>query len=145
MLNLPGSDNVTISGQRALAAAAKLLPLVNGYGGGRSVVSDAVALASEWSNASGGFAYSLANTRAWAAKSQFADPGVLRSLPAPVRLALEMSLHEDAEQRALQGELDELERSWRDAEEIAAIADNLFVPGVINRALGHLKSRNRWG
>jgi hypothetical protein len=39
------------------------------------------------------------------------------------RLALEMSLHEEQERRALGGELAELERAWQEAEEIAAIAD----------------------
>jgi hypothetical protein len=47
------------------------------------------------------------------------------------RLALEMALNEDTEQRALEGELAELEAAWREAEEIAGIADNLFaVPGA---------------
>jgi len=50
------------------------------------------------------------------------------SLPAYARLALEMSLHEDAERRALEGELHELERRWKEAEEIAAISDSLFLP-----------------
>lgn len=40
-------------------------------------------------------------------------------------LALEMSLHEESERRALAGELAELEAAWREAEEIAAIADTL--------------------
>ncbi|HEU0079754.1 MAG TPA: hypothetical protein VFQ76_18995 [Longimicrobiaceae bacterium] len=47
-------------------------------------------------------------------------------LLAPARsLALEMALHEETERRALQGELAALEAAWRDAEEIAAIADSL--------------------
>jgi hypothetical protein len=40
-------------------------------------------------------------------------------------LALEMLLHEEAERRALDEELSELEAAWREAEEIAAIADRL--------------------
>ena len=44
------------------------------------------------------------------------------------RLALEMALHEEQERRALQGELLALEQAWRDAEEIAKIADDLLVP-----------------
>jgi hypothetical protein len=40
-------------------------------------------------------------------------------------LALEMALHEETERRALDGELAMLEAMWRDAEEIAAIADRL--------------------
>lgn len=40
-------------------------------------------------------------------------------------LALEMSLHEAAERRALEGELAALRAAWREAEEIAQIADAL--------------------
>lgn len=40
-------------------------------------------------------------------------------------LALEMALQEDAERRALEGELAGLEAAWREAEEIARIADAL--------------------
>jgi hypothetical protein len=40
-------------------------------------------------------------------------------------LALEMSLHEESERRALDGELALLEAAWRDAERIALIADSL--------------------
>lgn len=45
----------------------------------------------------------------------------------PTRLALEMALHEEQERRALEGELWMLERAWREAEEIAAIADRLLL------------------
>jgi hypothetical protein len=41
------------------------------------------------------------------------------------RLALEMAANEDAERVALEGELDELRDAWREAEEVAAIADRL--------------------
>ncbi len=46
----------------------------------------------------------------------------------PTRLALEMALHEEDERRALEGELWRLEQAWREAEEIAAIADDLLLP-----------------
>lgn len=56
---------------------------------------------------------------------------ILASLPARDRLALEMALHEESERRAMDGELAALEAAWREAEEIAHIADNLFiVPSV---------------
>ncbi len=54
------------------------------------------------------------------------DVGVL-GLTAVERMALEIALHEDAERQAMQGELTALEDAWRDAEEIAAIADNMFL------------------
>ena len=40
-------------------------------------------------------------------------------------LALEMALHEETERRALDGELAMLEAMWREAEQIASIADGL--------------------
>ncbi|HEU4885782.1 MAG TPA: hypothetical protein VFT45_26335 [Longimicrobium sp.] len=49
-----------------------------------------------------------------------------REAAEPVgNLALEMALHEETERRALDGELAMLEGMWRQAEEIAAIADRL--------------------
>jgi len=52
-----------------------------------------------------------------------------------------MALHEEAERRALQGELDALEQAWREAEEVAAIADDLLVPPSVNSSLDRLKGK----
>ena len=54
--------------------------------------------------------------------------GYIVKLPKPTRLALEMALHEEDERRALEGELWRLEQAWREAEEIAGIADDLLLP-----------------
>ncbi|MEX2154054.1 MAG: hypothetical protein WD825_12000 [Gemmatimonadaceae bacterium] len=51
---------------------------------------------------------------------------LLHWIPDVDRLALEMAANEDAERRALGGELAQLEDAWREAEEIAAIADHLL-------------------
>lgn len=63
---------------------------------------------------------------------QFRDkkgiPGYINKMPKPTKLALEMALHEEQERRALEGELWMLEQAWREAEEIAAISDNLLLP-----------------
>jgi hypothetical protein len=45
-----------------------------------------------------------------------------------------MALHEDTERRAMEGELADLERAWREAEEIASIADSLLVARAVARA-----------
>ena len=63
----------------------------------------------------------------------------LADYPHEVRLALEMAAHEEAERRALEGELATLERAWREAEELAAIADDLLVPAEVNARLAALK------
>lgn len=62
--------------------------------------------------------------------------GALPNLPRAHRLALEMALHEDTEQRALDGELAILEAAWREAEEIAAIADEMFGPSLRGEKAG---------
>jgi hypothetical protein len=53
------------------------------------------------------------------------------SIPLDLRLSLEMASQEEAERRALEGELTELEASWRRAEEVAAIADDLLLPAAV--------------
>jgi hypothetical protein len=76
--------------------------------------------------------------KARARQREFTKYGLF-SLPAPQRLALEMALHEEAERRALEGELEELERAWVDAEEVAAISDNLLVPETVDAQFRKLK------
>ena len=51
---------------------------------------------------------------------------VLLDVPLVDRLALEMAAHEETERRALEGELAELAEAWREADEIASIADALL-------------------
>jgi hypothetical protein len=46
-----------------------------------------------------------------------------------------MALHEEQERRALQGELKALELAWQEAEEIAAIADDLLLPDSVRARL----------
>lgn len=50
----------------------------------------------------------------------------LHWIPEVDRLALEMAANEDAERQALAGELAQLEEAWREADEVAAIADHLL-------------------
>ena len=54
--------------------------------------------------------------------------GSLHHLLPSRLLALEMALHEDAEHRALRGELASLRAAWREAEEVADVADRLLRP-----------------
>lgn len=65
----------------------------------------------------------------------------ISALPAAQRLALEMSLHEADERRALEGELAVLEQRWKEAEEIAAIGDDMFLPQRIIDGFRRLKDR----
>src|SRR5437762_3292450 len=60
---------------------------------------------------------------------------VLSSLPKEVRVALEMASHEEQERRALEGELALLEAAWKEAEEVAQIADDMFLPASTSARL----------
>ncbi|HEU4629599.1 MAG TPA: hypothetical protein VFS08_07620 [Gemmatimonadaceae bacterium] len=68
-----------------------------------------------------------------------ARTGALARVPYVARLALEMALHEEAERNALEGELRQLEEAWREAEEIAATADDLLLPRAVHEALARLR------
>jgi hypothetical protein len=77
-------------------------------------------------------ALQLANRSFWGRGGTGSDEQTpLFRLPAVDRLALEMAANEDIERRALIGELEALHEAWKDAEEIAAIADELFTDNVL--------------
>jgi hypothetical protein len=121
-----------LSGDPALRAAGLLLPQMNRYGGRREQVAEAVRLLEEQPDPRRYFAR-LARTRA------LGKPVTVAEHPEPVRLALEMATHEDVERRALEGELAELELAWREAEEIAAIADDLLLPSSVHAVLRRMR------
>ena len=133
-------SSVLIPGDEALRAAAKLLPAVNAAGASRRDVSSAVDLLSETPDPSRLFTKYAAQAPSTSKSGQY-----LSYLSRPVRLALEMASHEDAERRALQGELHLLESAWREADEIAAIADGLLLPDETDDRLATLKREARDG
>ena len=124
------TPTVTLRGEHARHAAARILPHLNVWGGSRRRVDDAVRLLES--------AASVDRLFIGAARDQ-ARESALVSLPAPVRLALEMAAHEEQERRALEGELAELERAWQEAEQIAAIADDLLLPTAVTARLRRLR------
>ncbi|MEO7359310.1 MAG: hypothetical protein ABI120_03210, partial [Gemmatimonadaceae bacterium] len=74
---------------------------------------------------------SLANRSFWGRGSTTSEAQTaLYRLPAVDRLALEMASNEDMERRAMHGELALLHTAWKEAEEIAAISDELFADEI---------------
>lgn len=64
----------------------------------------------------------------------------LKEYPDYMRIAFEMAAHEETERVALEGDLAQLEADWREAEEIASIADNMFIPAAVTAFIrGHRK------
>ena len=128
---------VRVESRAALPALAALLPSVNGTGGGRPQVRAAVTMIEE-----AGDATTLLDRAAALAlrPGRYAPAaGRLSKIPIEARLALEMLTHEEAERRALEGELSVLEERWKEAEEIAAISDNMFLPASVTDFMTKLR------
>lgn len=125
LLSLPvGNQMVHLTGEGAQRAAGYVLPAINWAGAEKSEVQQAVQLIEESRKGPAEFVHAMASTSKTSQR--------LQELPNATRLALEMAAHEDAERRAMEGELALLEAAWRQAEEIAQIADNLLVPPSVD-------------
>ncbi|MFI5311628.1 MAG: hypothetical protein ACHQQ3_10365 [Gemmatimonadales bacterium] len=147
------NGSARFTGREAERIAAIVVPKVNRFGGTKAQVADAVDEI-ERAGSSDGFLDKIAQashvyTRArtpdrtprWRRGSRDFTKWGLYGLPNTYRLALEMALHEEGERRAMAGELAELERAWRDAEEVAAIADNLLVPESVDEEFKRLQGQ----
>ncbi|MDE2761212.1 MAG: hypothetical protein OXQ94_18455 [Gemmatimonadota bacterium] len=133
-----GRKTTWYTGEEARRLASAIVPKVNAMGGDPANVRRAV----DTLEASGHPERFLQNV---AADSRFhggwrGEPGYVAKMPKSTRLALEMALHEERERRAVEGELWVLERAWREAEEIAEIADNLLVPKSARRFIRRHRS-----
>jgi hypothetical protein len=127
-----------LRGAPAERALRQLLPHVNAAGGSADDVSDAVQVIEHTPDVH----RLIRNTAKHHGSGLHSrDPVRLARLPAHIRLALEMSTHEESERRALEGELHVLAAAWRDADEVAAIADDMFLPKTIDDELARLKRR----
>ena len=123
---------VVLYGEAARRAAGPVLAAVNRWGGKARTVQDAVEMLERQADPAKFLVQMGKLTRD-------DNAPVIKALPEKTRLAIEMAVHEDVERRALEGELAELERAWREAEEIAGIADQLLLPDNIDERLGRLK------
>jgi hypothetical protein len=127
-----------LEGAEAMRVLRPLLARFNRAGAASSEVRDAVARL----DAEGGSTQILARTASRGIIHHYhgslrleTRADTLARLPQSLRLALEMAAHEESERRALEGELAQLERDWQEAEEIAAIADNLLIPAPVRELL----------
>lgn len=132
MVDLRGADAMRVAGQ--------LLPKINSKGATAREVQHAAQLVGEYRDHERLFksqARSVPRARisskassSWAAISKF---------PNYVKLALEMATHEEQERRAMEGELALLAAAWAQAEEVAKIADDMFLPAGTDERLEELK------
>ena len=137
-------------GPEAMRVASALMPKVNRYGGTKQTIASAVS-AIEDGQGSEGYLERLSHmasvttrrppkpVRRLSLMRDMPDYGLFGLTPVQ-RLAFEMALHEEAERRAMEGELAELERAWRNAEEIAAISDDLLLPAGVEQKLERIQT-----
>jgi len=77
----------------------------------------------------------------WSPRIAQMKAGALQRLPVETRLAVEMAVNEENERAVLAGELALLEMAWREAEEIAGIADGLALPREVDHKYRELKDQ----
>ena len=123
------TGRIRLEGDHARRATALIMPKVNVGGASREKVQTAVQRI-ESSGDPAKFLQWLAlnpprvEPGYWGKKNKSQLNG-LSKLPLETRLAVEMAVNEENERRALEGELALLELEWKEAEEIAGIADRL--------------------
>jgi hypothetical protein len=155
----------TLTGDDAMRVASRLLARANGRGASGNMVDSSLrrlveaptidafirtaaaragSLADDFAERKREYMRAFERNAFTAGKfDETANPAGFSRMAAPVRLALEMALHEESERVALQGELAPLVAAWREAEEIAGIADRLLVPPAIDARIEAERRRDR--
>lgn len=136
-------------GDEALRVTGLVLPQLNTMAGSKRVIAEAVTAIEEAGDPEAYLARLPRLIRRADEPEPFygrplfpGKPGVVHRLPAPTKLAIEMALHEEQERVALVGELLALEEAWREAEEVAAIADDLLVPKEVEEFIARHRSEH---
>ena len=124
---LKGREQEWFEGAEAERLVGKIVPKMNRMGGNKRTVLAAVDEIEHHGHPDD-FVADVVKRSADSFRDNNFVSGCIDKMPTPTKLALEMALHEEQERRALEGELWRLERAWEEAEEIAAISDNLLLP-----------------
>ena len=120
-----GKKTSWYEGAEARRFAGAILPRMNAMGGKKDTVQHAVDQIEDQGHPERFLSDIVQGDRF---RDKKGVPGYINKMEKPTKLALEMALHEEQERRALEGELWLLEQAWKEAEEIAEISDNLFLP-----------------
>lgn len=134
---------ISVRGAHALPLLRRFMPRINKGGATPNHVRDGVSLIESAGGPERFGEWAVTQRRKWAAQQQQGDSGSLNYIPVAARLAFEMAINEDAERRALEGELAQLEAAWKEAEELASISDHLTPIQSVERKLETLRTRRR--
>jgi hypothetical protein len=136
-LELPHDAGVTtIDGWDAVNATALLTPRINHDGVPTRSAREAIQRLEAFADP---VQYLLAASHV----ADWKAPGhkTTARLPLVTRLAIEMAANEENERIALEGDLALLELDWKEAEEIAAIADSLALPREVEEQYEAIRKR----
>jgi len=130
-----------LRGDTALRVAGQLLPKINATGAKQRDVQSAVQLLEQHADPMKLFEHEarLLPSVPGRPRARVSVAGAIAKFPIETRLALEMAAHEEQERRAMDGELALLEAAWIQAEEVAKIADDMFLPESATLRLEALK------
>ncbi|MCL7971246.1 MAG: hypothetical protein M8866_04010 [marine benthic group bacterium] len=131
-----GGETLVYEGQDAMDVAGKLMARANRSGGNKQTIDKAVERIESVGDPESFLEEAVRESERLRREKAGDNPkklakataGSLAKLPKDIRLAIEMATHEEAERRAMEGELEVLEAAWQNAEEIAGIADSLLLP-----------------
>jgi phage terminase Nu1 subunit (DNA packaging protein) len=145
-------EPVRVTGAEAVSLLRRALPGMNEWGGTRRQVEEALSTARSAGSMDAVLRQAAEHLRGPHAYQPFGrtiqtwgeQPRHLLSAGHPVlRLAVEIAVNEEVERRALEGELVTLEAEWREAEEIAAVIDDLLIPSAVKRRFRDMLARRR--
>ncbi len=134
-VSVPSRDEpVILRREDALVALGTVLPRLNWDGASAHNVRAATSLvdqAEERVRDGPASARSAATVWEWLAVNNWPTDGTVAALHAIPLLALEMAVSEELERLAMVGEASVLGTRWMEAETVAAISDDMFVPDSI--------------
>lgn len=134
-------EPIQLRGDVAIQALANLLPSANRLGSSNNGVMAAIKVVEHSDNIA--TLLRRASDESVFRANRFAKEirdNRIAYAPESVRLALEMTLHAGDERRAMEGELHDLEQRWRDADAIAKISDEMFLPDSVAAQLRELRA-----
>jgi len=138
---------VVVEGAEARRLLAKLAPAIAPHGGSRKEVQAAVGRIEARGDAEQYLRWLARNLKEVRSRRRFRDPvtggrrnpanaiDTLAWQGVEACLAVEMAVNEENERIALDDELSLLEDAWKEAEEIASIADGLALPQSVETGL----------
>jgi hypothetical protein len=136
---------VLLEGTAARRAAMVVVPHLTPFGGNRRETKSAVDLIEGAGDPDRYLRWLVHNQKGrdlgWKRVEAAARTLTLEYQGLVTCLAVEMAVNEENERRALRGELAILEEAWKDAEEVAAIADRLTLPADFDEQMADLKRR----